>query len=67
MGSLVSIIQKTILVLEEERGVFTVAVYVDGRLNASYGSGSRAWADKLAAALASNDDWEPLAASAARR
>lgn len=42
---------------------FSVVVYVNGKMDASYPSGSREWADKLAAALAANDDCRAIVKS----
>ena len=51
----VSTIHKSIHVVEIGDDRFTVHVYVNGKFDAAYASGTREWADKLAKKLTDND------------
>jgi len=53
--STVSVINKSIHTVEDERGKFSVHVYVNGKFSASHGWGTREWAELLAGQLANND------------
>ena len=54
-GKIVSVTQKSIHVVDLGDGKFTVDVYVNGKMDAGYASGTREWAEKLAKQLADND------------
>jgi hypothetical protein len=56
MPDLISVIHKSIHVYHDGNGRYSVAVFVNGAKDAFYGSGTLAWAKRLAEALAQNDD-----------
>jgi hypothetical protein len=55
MSHLVLIYHVSIHVLQEADGKFTVHTYVNGKLDAQYGSGTQEWATALAVSLANGD------------